>query len=92
MLDILVMAGTGVVSIWGYVQARRFVRERLRFVDAAHAPVAPVIAGSVAALAAGPLVWLLPFVGGATAIAFGIGIGVGALHGSKDVRRALPPQ
>jgi hypothetical protein len=92
MLDMLIMAGTGAVSLWGYLSARRFVRDRLRFVDAAHAPVAPIVAGAVAALAAGPVVWILPLVGGATAILFGVGIGVGTLHGSSDVRRALPPR
>jgi hypothetical protein len=90
MLEILAMAGTGVVSLWGYVTARRFTRDRLRFVDAAHVPAAPFVAGSVAALAAGPVVWLLPLVGGITALAFGLGIGLGTAHGSKDVRRALP--
>ena len=91
MLEFVAMAGTAAVSLWGYVKARQFVRERLRFVDAAHRPAVPVIAGAVAALAAGPVVWLLPVVGGATAILFGVGVGLGTLHGSKDVRRTLPP-
>lgn len=90
MIDILVIAGTGAVSLWGYLKARRFVRERLRFVDAAHVPAAPYFAGTIAALATGPIVLLLPWIGLPTALVFGVGVGLGTAHGSKDVRRALP--
>jgi len=77
----------------GYVKLRGFVRDRLRFVDAVHSRVAPVAVGVVAALAAGPVVWLLPVIGGGTALAFGVGMGLAVSHGAKDVRRsqrALP--
>ena len=90
MLELMLLAGTGAVTLFGYVKSRRFVRERLRFVDAAHKPSVPVIAGAAAALAAGPVVWLLPLVGAPTALIFGIGVGWGVYHGSRDVRKRLP--
>jgi len=85
--NILWIAATGAASIWGYVQARRFMRQRLRFVEPAQKPVAPVVAGAAAAVIAAPVVWLLPIVGAGTAILFGAGVGIGASHGQKDVRR-----
>jgi len=73
----------------GYGAARRFVRERLRYVDAALKPSAAILAGVGAALVAAPVVWLLPsfIVSGATAIAFGLSVGLGVRSGAKDVKR-----
>jgi hypothetical protein len=90
MLELLAAAGTGAVTLLGYLKARQFVRERLRFVDAAHKPTTPVLVGAVAAVAAAPVVWLLPLVGAPTALIFGIGVGWGVHHGSRDVRKRLP--
>lgn len=81
---------TGVAAVGGYMQARRFVRERLRFVDAAHKPSAKVVAGVGAAAVAGLIAWPLPLIGAGTAIAFGIGVGLGVSHGSKDTLRLTP--
>lgn len=89
---LLVGAAAGGIGA-GYVKVRSFVRDRLRFVDAVQSKSAPVVVGTVAALAAGPVVWLLPVIGGGTAVAFGIGVGLGVSHGAGDVRRsqrALP--
>ena len=91
MLELILLAGTGAVTLWGYLTSRKFVRERLRFVDAAHTLVAPLIAGAVAALAAVPVVLLLPLIGVPTALIFGLGVGTGVYHGSREVRRQLPP-
>ena len=63
MLELLFAAGTGAATLFGYLKSRQFVRERLRFVDAAHKPTAPVVAGAAAAVVAAPVVWLLPIVG-----------------------------
>ena len=41
MIELLAAFGTGAVTLWGYLKSRNFVRNRLRFVDAAHTPVAP---------------------------------------------------
>ncbi len=75
------------VSWFGYSAARRFVRERLRYVDAALSPGAAIMAGLVAAIVAWPVAWLLPLIGPGTAIVFGLGTGLGARAGATDVKR-----
>lgn len=83
-------SGTAAATLWGYLKSRRFVRERLRFVGAAHAPAAPFVAGGVATLVALPVVAIVPLIGLPTAVIFGIGIGAGVHHGSRDHRKQLP--
>ncbi len=87
MIEIIVIAAAGAASIFGYIKARRFVRERLRYVDGVHSRGAPVIAGVVAALLAAPVVWLLPFVGGGSALVFGLAVAGGVRAGARDHRR-----
>ncbi|HEX4632315.1 MAG TPA: hypothetical protein VH163_00680 [Gemmatimonadales bacterium] len=72
--------------VGGYVVSRRFVRRKLRFVDAVQSPAAPLIAGVVAGAVFLP-VTILPLVTVLTAAAFGIGVGSGVASG----RKALPP-
>jgi hypothetical protein len=72
-------------GIAGFILARRFVRRRLRFVDAIHSPFAPLIAGCLAAAIAYPAV-LLPMVTLTTAVLFGIGTGLGTASGARDIR------
>jgi hypothetical protein len=87
-LELMLALGLGG---FGYFRTRRFVREKLRFVDAVQRPVAPVVAGVATGVAAGVLVAVLPFVGGLTIpVLAGLGIGVGVSHGAKDSKR-LPP-
>ena len=74
-------------SWFGYSAARRFVRERLRYVDAAHSPGAAIMAGLIAAIVAYPFAWILPLIGPGTSIVFGIGTGLGARAGASDVKR-----
>lgn len=87
-LVVWVLAGLGVLA--SYVKTRSFVRERLRFVDAVYRPVAPVVAGGAAALAAAPLAWVAPFIGGGTALLFGAAVGYGVVRGRRDLEQ-LPP-
>lgn len=91
MLGLLGLAATIAAVVIGYTQARAFVRERLRYVDIAQSAIAPLIAGFGAAIIASPVVALLPLVGGGTALAFGVSVGMGVVNGQRDVRRALPP-
>ena len=84
MLQILITLAAGVL---GFVLARTFVRRRLRFVDAVHSPMAPIIAGSAAAAVAWPAA-ILPFVTLTTAIVFGIGIGAGTASGARALRHS----
>ena len=74
----------GAVLGAGYFYTRRFVRERLRFVDAVRRPVAPLVAGAATALLAAPVVALLPIVGAGTALAAGVGVAAGVATGRRD--------
>lgn len=82
MLQILISLAAGV---FGFVLARTFVRRRLRFVDAVHSPMAPIVAGAAAAAVAWPAA-ILPFVTLTTAIVFGIGTGAGTASGARALR------
>ncbi len=86
MLELLGLGITGGAAFWGYLKSRKFVRSRLRFVDAAHTPSAPIMAGAAAALITTPLV-LLPLIGVLFPVTVGVGVALGVAHGSKDVKR-----
>lgn len=87
MLGFIALLVTLAASWIGFGGARRFVRDRLRYVDSALGPGAPVIAGILAALAAAPVVWLLPLLTGGTALIFGISVALGVRAGAKDIKR-----
>lgn len=89
MYPTLALLATVVAGLGGYFLAKRFVGQRLRFVDAVQSPWAPWIAGAVAAAVASPLA-LLPLIGSTTALVFGIGVGVGTASGARAVRRGDP--
>lgn len=93
MLDLIALAATIAAAVLGFVTARRFVRERLKFVDGVQTWRAPLVAGLVAWAVATPIVWLLPLVGGATALFFGISVALGTRAGARDIRigRQLTP-
>jgi hypothetical protein len=76
-----------VATAGGFAWTRRYVRERLRFVDAVHRRTTPFVAGALAAVLATPLAWLLPFIGGGTVLLFAVAVGAGVAAGSRDVRR-----
>jgi len=93
MLQVLITLAAGCL---GFILARSFVRRRLRFVDAVHSPMAPVLAGVAAATLAVPAS-VLPFITLVTAVVFGIGTGLGTASGSRALRHGqtnhqrLPP-
>ena len=89
MIFLLSFLASAVLAIVGYSQARAFVTGRLRYVDAVHTAIAPIIAGVGAALIALPLVAILPFVGVGTALSFGLSVGFGVAAGSREVRRRI---
>lgn len=91
MLALLGFAISTAAVIIGYTQARAFVSERLRYVDAAQSAFAPVLAAVGACLVGGAVAGLLPLIGAGTALAFGISVGLGVATGQREVRRALPP-
>lgn len=87
MIELLILGATAGGIGAGYARVRRFVRQRLRFVDAVQRPVAPVLAALAGVLTAAPVVWLLPVVGSGTALLFGAGVGLAVRHGARDVRK-----
>jgi hypothetical protein len=89
MIFLLSFLVSTVLAIVGFAQARAFVTRRLRYVDAVHTKLAPIVAGVGAALLALPLVAIIPFLGVGTALSFGISVGAGVLAGSRDVRGRL---
>lgn len=91
MIGLIVLLVAGGATFFGFRETRRFVRNRLRYVDSAQSFKAPWMAGTAAALLAGPVVWALPIVGAGTAILFGIGVGTGFAAGAKDIQKRLPP-
>jgi len=87
MLGLIALLIT-LASAWiGYGAARRFVRERLRYVDSALRPGAAVAAAIGAGIVAAPVVWLLPLLSAGTAIAFAVAVGLGVRAGAADVKR-----
>jgi len=83
MLQIIITLAAGAL---GFVIARTFVLRRLRFVDSVHSPMAPVVAGLVAAVVAWPAA-LLPLITLTTALVFGIGTGLGTASGARALQR-----
>jgi hypothetical protein len=86
MLEFLWIVTTGVASVGGYVTMKRFVRDRLRFVDGVHKRHIPALAGIAATAIAVPVA-ILPIVNVGTALLFGIGVGTGVAAGRRDLKR-----
>jgi hypothetical protein len=86
MFELIALIAAGAASVTGYVKSRDFVQRRLRYVDAVQKRRTPWVAGTVATLAAAPVVTLLPIVGAGTAIAFGVAVGVGTRAGANRIR------
>lgn len=74
------------VAFFGFSAARRFVRDKLRFVDAAQRGSAPWLAGAGALLVGALIAALVPGIGGATALTFALAVGTGVAAGARDVR------
>ncbi|MCC6318674.1 MAG: hypothetical protein IT361_13415 [Gemmatimonadaceae bacterium] len=91
MIGLIAFAISAAAALIGYTQARAFVRDRLRYVDGAQSGFAPILAGAGALAVGGLAAALLPIIGGGTAIAFGVSVGLGVANGQRDIRRALPP-
>ena len=87
MIEIIGLAITFGATLAGHIGARRFVRDRLRFVDAVQRRRAPWIAGGAALLLAAPIAWAVPLVGVGSALLFGAAVGTGVAYGARDVRR-----
>jgi hypothetical protein len=73
------------VTTAGFAVARRYVRDRLKFVDAVHTMKAPIIAGLVGWAIFMPLT-MFPLIYVGTAIVFGLSVGLGVRAGAKDIK------
>ena len=85
MLTLLIYLGA---AIGGFVIARNFVVNRLRFVDAARSPLFPWIAGLGAALITWPLA-ALPLITTSVSALFGLGTGLGTRSGVRQLKSGL---
>ena len=88
---ILSFAIASVIAIVLHGTARRFVRSRLRYVDAVQKAIVPWAAGGAAFLLGALLVPLLPIVGIGTAITAALAVGSGVAAGAKDIRKGTSP-
>ncbi|TDJ48634.1 MAG: hypothetical protein E2O48_02150 [Gemmatimonadetes bacterium] len=86
MITFVFLAAAGAGMGISYIKIRDFVRDRLRFVDAAQRKSTPWLVGVAAGFAAAVLVPFLPVLGGGTAIVFGIVTGTAVRSGQKQVK------
>jgi hypothetical protein len=86
----LELIAAGVVGVLGHVKSRSFVGRRLRYTNIVETPALGLWTGAAATLLAAPIVAVLPFVGAATAIVIGAGVGTGVALGVKDTQS--PPK
>lgn len=86
MLELIGMGVAGAAGVYGHLKSRKFVRRRLRFTSLVERPGLGIMAGVVAAVAAAPLVAILPIVGTGTALLFGAGVGTGVSMGAREAR------
>ena len=86
MITLLGFALAWSAAFIGYKQARGFVRERLRYVEAVQKAMVPLKVGMIAALATMPIAWIIPVISGASAVLFGTAVGLGVAAGRKDIR------
>ncbi len=70
---------------------RRFVRNRLRYVDAVQKAFAPWVAGGAVFLVSSAIVGVLPLVGLGTAITAALAVGSGVAAGARDIRQGVLP-
>ncbi|MGZ8378380.1 MAG: hypothetical protein ACXWZS_01670 [Gemmatirosa sp.] len=87
LVSLLVFLAVLTAAVGGYATARRFVRDRLRFVDAVQRTSAPFVAGAGAWVLGSLAAFLLPFVGPIAALSFGVSVGLGVAAGARDIRR-----
>jgi hypothetical protein len=88
---LLSLAIATLLAVTVHGATRRFVRDRLRYVDAVRKGMAPWLAGGAALLIAAPVMALLPIVGTGTAITVGLAVGMGVANGARDIKQGTAP-
>ena len=86
MFELIPLAVAGAATVYGHMRSRRFVRRRLRYTSWVEKPGLGIAAGVAAAILAAPVVGILPFLGGGSALIFGAGVGTGVAMGAKDAK------
>lgn len=87
MIGLIGFVAAWALAIVGYMKARSFVRERLRYVDGVQRSFVPLKAGVIAAVATAPVAWVLPGIATGAAFLFGTAIGLGVAAGRKDIKQ-----
>lgn len=88
---LLSFAVASVLAIVLHGSARKFVRNRLRYVDSIQKGIAPWLAGGAAFFAGTLIVPFLPLVGIGTALTAGLAVGTGVAAGARDIRQGTSP-
>ena len=88
---LLSFAIASVLAIVLHGSARRFVRNRLRYVDAVQKAIVPWAAGAAAFGVGALLVPIIPIVGIGTALTAALAVGSGVAAGAKDIRQGSYP-
>ena len=88
---ILSFAIASAIAIILHGSTRRFVRNRLRYVDAIQKGIAPWAAGAAAFVVGAFLVPIIPIVGIGTALTAGLAVGSGVAAGARDIRQGTTP-
>lgn len=91
LLNAIALLVAFAAAVFAHGSTRRFVRTRLRYVDAVQRGVVPWMAGGVTFLLASVLVPFLPLVGAGTALSVGLAVGTGVAAGVRDIRRGTLP-
>lgn len=91
MFLLLSFAIACILAIVLHGTTRRFVRNRLRYVDTVQKSIAPWAAGGAAFLIGAVLVPFLPLVGLGTALTAGLAVGSGVAAGARDIKQGTSP-
>lgn len=88
---VLSFAAAVAVATVLHAGARRFVRDRLRYVDSVQKGFVPFLAGGAALLVMLPVVAVVPIIGIGTALTAGLAVGSGVAAGVRDIRSGAAP-
>ena len=91
IMALLSFAIASVLWIVLHGSTRKFVRNRLRYVDAVQKGIAPFLAGGAAFFLGSLIVPVLPIVGIGTALTAGLAVGTGVAAGARDIRNGVSP-
>lgn len=91
MFFLISFAIASILAIVMHGTTRRFVRNRLRYVEAVQKGIAPWAAGGAAFLVGAVLVPFLPLVGLGTALTVGLAVGSGVAAGARDIKQGSSP-